>query len=57
MGNSVIGRMDELGSRMDELENSIAQLMDEVGIEATNGSVQTSNENTVKRTTSTQALI
>ena len=33
MGSSIIGRMDEMGGRMDELERSIAQLMDQAGLD------------------------
>jgi Heat shock factor binding protein 1 len=33
MGNSIMGRMDEMGKRMDELESSIAELMDQAGLE------------------------
>jgi heat shock factor-binding protein 1 len=33
MGDSIIGRMDELSGRLDELERSIAELMDQAGLE------------------------
>ena len=33
MGNAILGRMDEMGTRMDELEESIAALMNQAGLE------------------------
>jgi hypothetical protein len=32
-----MGRMDEMGARMDELEKSIASLMDQAGLEPKDG--------------------
>lgn len=37
MGDSIMGRMDEMGGRMDELEKSIASLMDQAGLEPKDG--------------------
>mmetsp|Transcript_19907 Transcript_19907/g.28616 ORF Transcript_19907/g.28616 Transcript_19907/m.28616 type:complete len:81 (+) Transcript_19907:93-335(+) len=34
MSSTIIGRIDEMGSRIDDLERSIAELMDQAGIEA-----------------------
>jgi heat shock factor-binding protein 1 len=33
MGGSIMGKMDEMGTRMDELERSIGQLMEQTGLE------------------------
>jgi len=33
MSESIIGRIDEMGNRIDELEKSIADLMSQAGIE------------------------
>lgn len=33
MSDSIIGRIDEMGSRIDDLEKSIADLMTQAGIE------------------------
>lgn len=33
MGNSILGRMDDMGTRMDELEQSIASLLDQAGLD------------------------
>lgn len=33
MGNSILGRMDDMGTRMDELEQSIASLLDNAGLD------------------------
>eukprot|EP00938_MAST-03A_sp_MAST-3A-sp1_P004630 g4630.t1 len=33
MSDSIIGRIDEMGSRIDDLENSISDLMQEAGVE------------------------
>jgi len=33
MSNAIIGRIDEMGSRIDDLEKSIAELMTQAGIE------------------------
>eukprot|EP00548_Thalassiothrix_antarctica_P012867 CAMPEP_0194167362 /NCGR_PEP_ID=MMETSP0154-20130528/2670_1 /TAXON_ID=1049557 /ORGANISM="Thalassiothrix antarctica, Strain L6-D1" /LENGTH=94 /DNA_ID=CAMNT_0038878249 /DNA_START=71 /DNA_END=355 /DNA_ORIENTATION=+ len=32
MGNSIMSRMDDMGNRMDELEISIGELMDQAGL-------------------------
>jgi hypothetical protein len=37
MGNSILGRMDEMGKRMDELESNIGGLMTQAGLEPPNG--------------------
>ena len=37
MGNSILGRMDEMGKRMDELESNIGGLMNQAGLEPPNG--------------------
>jgi len=33
MGSSILGRMDEMGKRMEELESSIGDLMNQAGLE------------------------
>ena len=33
MSDSIIGRIDEMGSRIDDLEMSIAELMQEAGVD------------------------
>ena len=33
MSDSIIGRIDEIGSRIDDLETSIADLMEQAGVE------------------------
>ena len=33
MSEAIIGRIDELGSRIDDLEKSISDLMEEVGLD------------------------
>jgi Heat shock factor binding protein 1 len=33
MGHSVLGRIDEMGKRIDELEESIAALLDQTGLD------------------------
>jgi heat shock factor-binding protein 1 len=33
MSDSIIGRIDEMGTRIDDLENSISDLMQEAGVE------------------------
>lgn len=38
MGESIIGRIDEMGSRIDDLEKNISDLMDQAGMEQPNGS-------------------
>eukprot|EP00550_Attheya_septentrionalis_P009359 CAMPEP_0198297446 /NCGR_PEP_ID=MMETSP1449-20131203/36819_1 /TAXON_ID=420275 /ORGANISM="Attheya septentrionalis, Strain CCMP2084" /LENGTH=116 /DNA_ID=CAMNT_0043998367 /DNA_START=23 /DNA_END=373 /DNA_ORIENTATION=+ len=52
MGTSIIGRIDEMGSRIDELEQTIGTIMDHAGIEPPNGVTTTSmgatsNHNTI----------
>lgn len=37
MGDSLLGRIDDMGSRIDELEKSIADLMDQAGVEPPTG--------------------
>lgn len=37
MGDSIMGRMDEMGGRLDELEKSISSLMDQAGLQPTTG--------------------
>ncbi len=37
MGNSILGRMDEMGKRMDELESNIGGRMSQAGWEPPNG--------------------
>jgi heat shock factor-binding protein 1 len=32
MSDSIIGRIDEMGSRIDDLEKSIAELMEQAGV-------------------------
>ncbi len=32
MGESILNRMDDMGSRIDELEHSIGELMDQAGL-------------------------
>ena len=39
MGNTIMGRMEEMGSRMDELERSIAELMLQAGLDPPAGSL------------------
>lgn len=34
MSGSIIGRIDEMGNRIDDLEKSISDLMDQAGIDA-----------------------
>eukprot|EP00607_Mallomonas_marina_P006352 CAMPEP_0182426804 /NCGR_PEP_ID=MMETSP1167-20130531/13322_1 /TAXON_ID=2988 /ORGANISM="Mallomonas Sp, Strain CCMP3275" /LENGTH=78 /DNA_ID=CAMNT_0024608497 /DNA_START=56 /DNA_END=292 /DNA_ORIENTATION=- len=34
MSTAIIGRIDEMGSRIDDLEASISELMEQAGIEA-----------------------
>eukprot|EP00604_Paraphysomonas_vestita_P001912 CAMPEP_0174819244 /NCGR_PEP_ID=MMETSP1107-20130205/2362_1 /TAXON_ID=36770 /ORGANISM="Paraphysomonas vestita, Strain GFlagA" /LENGTH=46 /DNA_ID= /DNA_START= /DNA_END= /DNA_ORIENTATION= len=34
MSTTIIGRIDEMGSRIDDLERSIAELMEQAGIDA-----------------------
>lgn len=38
MGESIIGRIDEMGSRIDDLEKNISDLMDQAGMEQPNRS-------------------
>jgi Heat shock factor binding protein 1 len=33
MGSSILGRMDEMGSRIEDLEKSITSLMDQAGVD------------------------
>ena len=33
LGNNIMGRMDEMGKRMDELEQSIVELMEQAGLD------------------------
>mmetsp|Transcript_124060 Transcript_124060/g.185420 ORF Transcript_124060/g.185420 Transcript_124060/m.185420 type:complete len:107 (-) Transcript_124060:159-479(-) len=33
VGDSILGRMNEMGKRMDDLENSISDLMNQAGLE------------------------
>ena len=33
MSDSIIGRIDEMGTRIDDLENSISDLMQEAGVD------------------------
>lgn len=40
MGDSIMGRMDEMGGRLDELEKSISSLMDQAGLQPTTGTLQ-----------------
>lgn len=35
MSGSIIGRIDEMGNRIDDLEKSITELMEQAGIDAT----------------------
>jgi hypothetical protein len=59
MGTSIIGRIDEMGSRIDELEQTIGTIMDQAGIEPPNGvtttsmGATTSNHNAIATPTST----
>ena len=39
MGDSITGRMDEMGGRLDELEKSISSLMDQAGLQPTTGTL------------------
>lgn len=43
MGDSIIGRIDEMGSRIDELEKSISELMEQAGMDhpSSNGLIMT----------------
>jgi heat shock factor-binding protein 1 len=34
MSSTIIGRIDEMGGRIDDLERSISELMEQAGIEA-----------------------
>ncbi len=34
MSSSIIGRIDEMGNRIDDLEKSISDLMEQAGIDA-----------------------
>jgi heat shock factor-binding protein 1 len=34
MSDAIIGRIDEMGNRIDDLEKSIGELMDQAGVEA-----------------------
>ena len=49
MGDSILGRMDEMGQRMDELEQSIAELMDQAGLEPSAGMQPTTTTTTNSR--------
>jgi hypothetical protein len=42
MGNSILGRMDDMGTRMDELEQSIASLLQHAGLDENGYSNNTS---------------
>jgi hypothetical protein len=46
MGNSILGRMDDMGTRMDELEQSIASLLQHAGLDQ-NGYSNNSSMNTI----------
>eukprot|EP00547_Thalassionema_nitzschioides_P006613 CAMPEP_0194211634 /NCGR_PEP_ID=MMETSP0156-20130528/10773_1 /TAXON_ID=33649 /ORGANISM="Thalassionema nitzschioides, Strain L26-B" /LENGTH=85 /DNA_ID=CAMNT_0038939253 /DNA_START=84 /DNA_END=338 /DNA_ORIENTATION=+ len=38
MGDSIMGRMNEMSTRMDELEHSISDMMNQAGMESSAGS-------------------
>ena len=38
MSDTIIGRIDEMGTRIDDLEKSIADLMEQAGVEDGKGS-------------------
>jgi hypothetical protein len=46
MGDSIMGRMNEMNSRMDELELSIGDLMNQAGLESSSSSTSKSNSPT-----------
>eukprot|EP00978_Attheya_sp_CCMP212_P017003 scaffold45035_cov49-Attheya_sp.AAC.2 len=52
MGTSIIGRIDEMGSRIDELEQTIGTIMDHAGIEPPTGVTTTSMGATSNHNTS-----
>ena len=50
MGHSILGRMDDMGTRMDELEQSIASLLQQAGLDKNGFSNNTSFDTTVSFT-------
>ena len=50
MGHSILGRMDDMGTRMDELEQSIAALLQQAGLDQNGFSSNTSFDTTASFT-------
>jgi len=49
MGNSIIGRIDEMGNRIDDLESSIGELMDNAGLSDQSSLGTSSKRNNLER--------
>jgi Heat shock factor binding protein 1 len=54
MGHSILGRMDDMGTRMDELERSIAALLHQAGLDQNGFSDNTSFDTTTSFTSQTK---
>ena len=49
MGNSIIGRIDEMGNRIDDLESSIGELIDNAGLSDNPSVGNSSKRNNLER--------
>ena len=49
MSTTIISRIDEMGGRIDDLEKSIGELMQQAGVEANAGETPTQDDNTGKK--------